>query len=61
MKVVKLADWFVSKNFPQSKAQAIKNGATFEVVKETEKAVFLKIITDFGVFTSWSPKSVCNK
>ena len=48
--------WFVNKEFSQQERYAISTVDPI-VVKETEKAVFLKWPTKFGVIKKWVPKS----
>lgn|SRR5690554_6317583 len=58
MKKIKIKDWFLLKNFNTQQYQALKNGYDAKIEKETEKACLLNLSTDFGVITSWIPKSV---
>ncbi len=55
---MEIKNWFISKNFNQQQRQAIENGYELEILKETEKAYQMKIVTDFGNIFSWIPKSV---
>jgi hypothetical protein len=61
MKITTIAKWFMRKNFTLGEQQAMANGCEYEVKRETEKAFYLFIATDFGLIKSWVPKSVCNK
>lgn len=55
---MQIKDWFIIQNFNQQQAQAIRNGHDLEIIKETAKAYYLLINTDFGSIKSWVPKSV---
>ena len=48
--------WFLNKEFNSNERIAIC-GTEPTVVKETEKAVFLRWETDYGCITRWVPKS----
>lgn len=48
--------WFITKNFDQNE-RYIYEVEAFEVVRETEKALLLKWVSDFGVMSKWVPKS----
>lgn len=62
-----IKSWFYEKSFTKTAKEAIEDGSSFlynkdwEVVNETEKAVNLKISTDFGNIFKWVPKSVLTK
>ena len=52
-------DWILNKNFDQQECLAIWNYTFNEkIAKETEKAVLVEFITDFGNLSTWCPKSV---
>lgn len=59
--------WFYEKSFTKTEKAAIEDGSSFlnwgdwEVVKETDKAISLKITTDYGKIFKWIPKSVLTK
>lgn len=59
--------WFYEKNFTNTEKDAISNGSSFEdggdyeVMKETEKAINVKISTDYGNIYKWIPKSVLHR
>ncbi|WP_239256708.1 hypothetical protein [Listeria ilorinensis] len=55
IEVVALKKWFVNK---QANSYVL-DVATFKVLKQTEKAYQLKVISKFGSFEMWAPKSVC--
>lgn len=48
--------WFLSKEFSANERIAI-SGVAPSVARETEKAVFLRWNTSYGVITRWVPKS----
>lgn len=62
-----IKSWFYEKSFTKKEKEIIEEGSSFldcgdwEVVNETEKAVNLKITTDFGKIFKWVPKSVLIK
>ncbi|MBC2303357.1 hypothetical protein [Listeria booriae] len=53
--IVALKSWFVKKH-EMSYALSV---ADFDILKETEKAYYLNVTSDFGTFAMWAPKSVC--
>lgn len=53
-----IADWFIKKKFDQNERYAISL-ADMTAVKETEKAYFIKAVSDFGTISFWCPKSLC--
>ena len=53
---MRIKEWFLFKNFNQSERYAI-SVSDIEIEKETEKAYFLKCISDYGVIKTWVPKS----
>lgn len=59
--------WFYQKSFTKREKEIIEQGSSFldfgdwEVIKETDKAVSLKITTDYGKIFKWVPKSVLIK
>lgn len=57
--VVAIKDWFIRKNFNQHEAYAISVADYIKVARETEKAYYLEIVTEFGNIKTWAPKSVC--
>lgn len=54
---LKIKDWFLNKNFSEQEAYHIKC-AMLEILEETEKAVKIKAVSDYGKTTFWVPKSV---
>ena len=52
-----IKEWFVRKNFTQNERYAFQIADIIETVKETEKAVDLKIVSKYGTFFKWVPKS----
>src|SRR5699024_9555801 len=52
-------DWFINKNFGQNEAYAIRVADYFKIVRETERAYYLEIGTEFGTIKTWAPRSVC--
>ncbi|WP_239255453.1 hypothetical protein [Listeria ilorinensis] len=54
IEVVALKKWFVNK---QDNAYLL-SVASFKVLKQTEKAYYLKVISKYGSFNLWAPKSV---
>lgn len=54
---IRVARWFLQKNFSQSERLVIDCADSAEVVKETEKAVRIKWTSDHGAFFAWVPRS----
>lgn len=53
---LRVKQWFIDKNFtPEERYAADVSDLT--IIKETEKAVLIKFVSDFGTFTKWIPKS----
>lgn len=55
-----IKSWFLQKNFDNNERLVINTalmGNDIEIVKETEKAVFVKFNSDYGIISSWIPKS----
>ena len=48
--------WFLAKNFTENERFAI-SVSDLSIEKETEKAVFIKATSDYGVIKFWCPKS----
>lgn len=55
-----IESWFLNKNFTQNERLVIEC-AEKEIVEETEKAVKVEFISDYGVVKSWIPKSVISR
>lgn len=55
-KEIEIKSWFVLKNFT-SEERYVESVSDKEVIKESEKAVLIKFVSDFGSFTKWIPKS----
>lgn len=55
-KEIEIKSWFVLKNFTSEERYA-ESVSDKEIVRETEKAVLIKFVSDFGTFTKWIPKS----
>lgn len=55
-KEIEIKSWFVLKNFSSEERYA-ESVSDKEIVRETEKAVLIKFVSDFGTFTKWIPKS----
>lgn len=53
---LEIKSWFVLKNFTSEERYA-ESVSDKEIVRETEKAVLIKFVSDFGIFTKWIPKS----
>ncbi|WP_276691301.1 hypothetical protein [Acidaminococcus massiliensis] len=51
-----IKDWFINNNFSQNEAFAIRC-SDLSVLKETEKAYFIRAESDYGVLRFWCPKS----
>lgn len=51
-----IKSWFINKNFDQNE-RYIYDIEPFQIKRETEKALQLKWISEFGVMTKWVPKS----
>lgn len=52
--------WFLNKNFTSNERTIIENadmGGELIVVRETEKAVNFKAVSDYGTLVFWCPKS----
>lgn len=55
-----IENWFLEKNFTQNE-KYVYNLGEYEIVEESEMALKVKFISDFGNFMKWIPKSVVNK
>lgn len=53
---MKIKKWFLDKNFSQSEKYAMTVTEP-KVERETEKAKLIKWDTEFGIISSWIPKS----
>lgn len=51
-----IKEWFLNKEFSVSEKQVYYK-SVLKIVKETEKAVQIKMDSKFGVITKWVPKS----
>lgn len=54
---ISIKRWFLSKNFSRNEQYVIECADSTEVEKETEKAVLVKWVSDYGTLTRWVPKS----
>ena len=52
-----IKEWFVRKNWTQNERYVLQTADSISVVKETEKAVDLKIVGKYGTMFKWVPKS----
>lgn len=52
-----IASWFLIENFSQNERYLLSVGEV-TIKTETEKAILIKVYTDYGVMTKWIPKSV---
>ena len=52
-----IKDWFIRKNWTQNERYCFQIADSIEQVRETEKAVDLKIVSKFGTLYKWVPKS----
>lgn len=57
---MEIQNWFLVKNFTQNQRYAMARTEP-TIVKETEKAFFLRFDTEYGRISGWFPKSVCAK
>lgn len=53
---ISIKSWFLNKNFDSNERYAI-SVSELGIAKETEKAVFIKATSDYGVIKFWCPKS----
>ena len=62
-KFVTVKEWIIKKNLTSAQAIAVIDYADCygKVLKETEKAVFVKFTSKLGVVKSWFPKSCLEK
>lgn len=62
-KFVTVKEWIIKKNLSYGQAIAVIDYADCygKVLKETEKAVFVKFTSKLGIVTSWFPKSTLVK
>lgn len=62
-KFVTVKEWIIKKNLTPSQAIAVIDYADCygKVLKETEKAVFVKFTSKLGIVKSWFPKSCLEK
>lgn len=57
---MKIKTWFLSKNFTSNERMIIEMAIfsdDVEILKETEKAVFVQFTSDYGAIKTWMPKS----
>lgn len=54
---MKPKQWILEKNLNQQELHAINQGATWSILKQTEKAIQFNASTDFGSIIVWCPKS----
>lgn len=54
--MLKIKDWFLNKNFTSNESYAI-SVSELSIERETEKAYYLKALSDFGTLKFWCPKS----
>lgn len=54
-----IPNWFLDKNLSAEKKYAFEVGEK-EIETETEKAVLVKVKSDFGTFNFWCPKTILN-
>ena len=52
-----IPSWFLLKSLNQNQRYAYEIGEK-EIEKETEKAILVKVISEFGKFNFWCPKSI---
>lgn len=55
--MLKVKAWFINKMESDYQRRAIVSGATYSIVKETEKAYRLNADTKYGNIEFWCPKS----
>lgn len=62
-KFVTVKEWIIKKNLTSAQAIAVIDYADCygKVLKETEKAVFVKFTSKLGIVKSWFPKSCLEK
>ena len=49
--------WFASKSYSENENFILRVGEIPEVIRETEKAVQLIVVSDYGTIKIWAPKS----
>lgn len=59
MELNNISSWFLINNLTQNQRCAYESGEK-QIERETEKAVLIKVSSDFGSFKFWCPKSVVN-
>ena len=52
-----IANWFLFKNFTQN-ARLVIEQDDYTIISETEKAIRVRFMSDYGNVTTWLPKSV---
>lgn len=55
-----IPDWFLNNTLNKAQKYAFEMGEK-KILRETEKAVLIKVTSDFGSFSFWCPKSVLNR
>ncbi len=55
---IKVASWFLNKNFSQNERYAISTCDDAVIERETEKALMVVFRTEYGTIRTWLPKSV---
>ena len=53
---LQVKQWFINKNFTQDE-RYVASVSDLGINKETEKAVLINFVSDFGSFAKWIPKS----
>lgn len=59
MNIEFIPDWFLIKNLTQNERYAYAVGEK-SIERETEKAVLIKVDSEWGTFKFWCPKSIVN-
>lgn len=54
---MRIKNWFLNKNFSQNERLVIEQD-DYTIISETEKAIRVRFMSDYGNVTTWLPKSV---
>lgn len=54
---MKIESWFLNKNFTENERLVIEQD-DYTIINETDKAIKVRFMSDYGNLTTWLPKSV---
>ena len=56
-KKMKIENWFLNKNFTENETLVIEQD-DYTIISETDKAIKVRFMSDYGNLTRWLPKTV---